>query len=260
MDRFLVSWLPAYSRILVRFVPRGALIRVMIEDTALLRRYVDDASEAAFAELVGRHIDLVYATALRRTDGQRELAEEATQQAFVLLAREARTLTQHPTLAGWLYVAARHAAANLRRGEQARRVREQEAFVMNQSAATEQAVDWNEVRPELEQLIERLEPRERDAIVLRFFQARSYADIGATLNCSDDATRMRIDRALEKLRRLLATRGVASTASALAVALTSQSVVAAPQGLVASVTLAALASGGAAAVTAAGFFSFMNMA
>jgi RNA polymerase sigma factor (sigma-70 family) len=229
----------------------------MTEDTELLRRYAQQASQEAFAELVRRHIDLVYATALRRTNGQHALAEEATQQAFISLARHAETLTRHPTVAGWLYVTARHAAATLTRSEQSRQSREQEAF-MNPPHPTEPAGNGETLRPELDHLIEHLEAGERDAVVLRFFEGRKYAEIGATLRVSEDAARMRIERALEKLRRLLARRGVTSTAAALAMELVHASALAAPAGLAKTVTLAALAGAGGGAGAVAGLFTLMN--
>lgn len=230
----------------------------MIQDTELLQRYIQQASQEAFAELVRRHIDLVYAAALRRTNGQRALAEEAAQQAFVALAREARTLVQHPTLAGWLYVTARQAAGTLLRGEQSRQAREQEAHRMNSSHEPEAHIDWDGLRPEIEQLIEELDTRDRDAVVLRFFEGRRYAEIGVALALSEDAARMRIERALEKLRTLLARRGITSTAAALGAALGSQAIAAAPSGLAAAVTSAALAGGAAGMAPVAGLLTFMS--
>ncbi len=59
----------------------------MTEDIELLRRYSQEASEEAFTELVERHVNLVYAAALRRSNGCHAFAEEATQQSFIALAR-----------------------------------------------------------------------------------------------------------------------------------------------------------------------------
>jgi RNA polymerase sigma factor (sigma-70 family) len=212
----------------------------MSTDAELLRRYVQQGAQDAFAELVRRHVDLAYAAAVRRTNGNRVLAEDATQQAFIALARHAPRLTEHPTLAGWLYVAARHAAGSAMRGEKARQVREQETHAMQSSHESEP--NWQELRPELDQVIEQLDPRERDVIVLRFFENRRFSDIGSMLSVSEDAARMRVERALEKLRALLSRRGITSTAAALGTALASQPALAAPSGLAASATAAAFAA------------------
>jgi len=211
----------------------------MMDDTELLRRYVADRSQAAFTELVTRHLDLVYSAAFRRTDGDAALAEDIAQQVFTTLARNAAALRGHTLLPGWLYVATRHATASALRAERRRKAREQEAQAMNQLTSSPE-MDWRQLRPELDAVIDQLDDRDRDAVLLRFFEGRPFAEIGAALRISEDGARMRVDRALEKLRTLLAKRGVTSTAAALAIALANQAVVAAPAGLAATVTGAAL--------------------
>jgi len=214
----------------------------MLDDAALLRRYAEDRSEAAFAELVQRHLNLVYAVALRQCGGDALLAEDVAQRVFTDLARKAAALAARPVLSGWLHRATHYAATDVVRAERRRRIREQEAHAMQELTRHPDAEpDWDRLRPVLDQAINELGERDRDAVILRFIEDRAYADIGATLRLTDDAARMRVDRALEKLRGLLAKRGVTSTATALAVALANQAGVAAPAGLAASVTGAALA-------------------
>ena len=115
------------------------------------------------------------------------------------------------------------------------------------------AVDWEKLRPTLDLAIGELKDDDRDAVVLRFFEGKSFADVGAKLRLPENTARMRVERALDKLHALLARRGVTSTTAALAVALANQAGVAAPAGLAASVTGAALAgtaaSGGGLMVT-----------
>ncbi|MCX6956754.1 MAG: sigma-70 family RNA polymerase sigma factor, partial [Verrucomicrobia bacterium] len=183
----------------------------MTDDLELLRRYLDEHSQAAFTELVRRHLDLVYGAAFRRTDGDAPLAEDIAQQVFTQLARDAAGLRRHPRLGGWLYVATRHATASAMRAERRRKLREEKA--MNDPTALPEP-DWRQLRPELDAVIDRLAESDRDAVLLRFFEAKAFAEIGATLGISEDAARMRVERALEKLRSLLARRGIASTATA----------------------------------------------
>src|SRR5258705_161217 len=104
----------------------------MATDTELLRSYAHDRSEGAFTELVQRHIDLVYSAALRETRGDVGLAEDITQAVFAELARKASSLVRHPALAGWLYTCVRRMIANVRRAEDRRHRREQEAQTMNE--------------------------------------------------------------------------------------------------------------------------------
>ena len=232
----------------------------MIDDTTLLRRYVRDRSESDFAEVVRRHLNLVYSSALRQVNGDTYLAQDVAQWVFTDFARKAPTLTNHRVLAGWLFTSTRFAAAKLVRGEQRRRVREQEAQLMQEISRADSSAscDWARVRPVLDEVLGELGERDREAILLRYLEGSDFAQVGEKLALSENAARMRVDRAVDKLRALLARRGVTSTAAALTLALANQAVVAAPAGLAVTVTGTALASvvaGGGTAAT----LTFMSL-
>jgi RNA polymerase sigma factor (sigma-70 family) len=237
----------------------------MLNDAELLRRYVETNSDAAFTELVGRYLDLVYSAALRQLGGDAHRAKDVAQVVFTLLARKARSLVSHPVLAGWLYTATQHAAAKAIRTEARRSAREREAFAMNNTVtgndAESSAVDWDRVRPVLDEAMRELSERDREAVLLRFFARRPFAEIGATLQLSEDAARMRVERALEKLHALLARRGVTSTSAALGMALSAEAVLAAPVGMsatLAGLALKSVAVAGTLAGPAAGLIQFMS--
>lgn len=236
----------------------------MNDDATLLRHYVDERSEAAFGELVRRHLNLVYFAALRRTGGNAPLAEDIAQGVFTTLAREAAGLITHTALTGWLYTTTRNVAAKAVRGEVRRKQREQEAQAMHELSSDPIAtVNWERLRPVIDAALDELSDRDREAVLWRCWDGRAYGEIAATLGVSEDAARMRVDRALDKLREQLAARGLTSTGVALAAALGGQAALAAPAGLAASVTSGALAStavtsGGV--VAAAKVFTFMSTA
>ncbi len=213
----------------------------MRTDAELLAEFVAHRSERAFTEIVARHLNLVHGTALRLLGNDAHLASDVTQTVFVLLAKKAPTLPVQVVLAGWLHTATRHTVANTRRAEQRRQAREQEAFRMNHDL-TETAIEWERVRPVLDAAIARLGNADRDAILLRYFEARPFAEIAAALCVSEDAARMRVERALEKLRGLLGQHGINSTTAALTAVFAQQLVGAAPMGMVSSVAGAALAN------------------
>ena len=100
-------------------------------DSLLLKAYVERRLEAAFNELVHRHVDLVYSAAIRMVRDP-HLAEDVTQGAFIALARQASELVERATLAGWLHRTAQNIAAQTVRTIERRRVREQEAFAMSE--------------------------------------------------------------------------------------------------------------------------------
>lgn len=224
-------------------------------DTELLRRYAEDGSEAAFAELVSRHVGLVYAAALRQVGGAAHRAQDVAQTVFVALARQAAPLSRRTEIVGWLYTSTHHVAAKLKRTEQRRAQREQEAHAMNEiNADNRAAADWDRLRPVLDVAMHGLSDADREAILLRYFQNRRLAEIGQRLGLSEDAARMRVERALDKLQALLGRRGITSTTAALGVALANPALAVAPAGLAATVTgavLAGVATGTGGAVTAA---------
>jgi RNA polymerase sigma factor (sigma-70 family) len=234
----------------------------MVEDSELLRNYAENLSESAFAELLRRHLNLVYSSALRRSGGNSHLAEDITQQVFVSLARHADSLSRHAVLIGWLYTCTRNAALASARAENRRRIREQEAHTMHQlDQPTAAADDWERLRPVLDEVMDELSGRDREAVLLHYFEGRSYKEIGAKLCVAEDAARMRINRALDKMRTFLGRRGIGSTTAALAAALANQAVVAAPTGLAATINGAVFASaavGGAGAAAALGLLKFMS--
>ncbi len=213
----------------------------MSDDAELLRLYAEADAQEAFGELVRRHVNFVYAVALRQLGGNAVLAQDVTQLVFIELARKAARLVRHPALVGWLHTTTRYSVRFVRRGELRRRAHERDDRVAEGLAPAGPAADWSTLQPLLDDVLGGLRERDRTAILLRFFEGRRLADVGARLSLSEDAARSCVDRALERMRAGLARRGVTSTASGLALALANQVSVAAPTGLAASVTQAGLA-------------------
>jgi RNA polymerase sigma factor (sigma-70 family) len=217
----------------------------MTPDCELLRRYSENRSEEAFAELVRRHLDLVYSAALRQVNSDAHLAQDVAQMVFTDLARKARALARHPVLSGWLYTSARFAAAKLARAENRRRMREENAHTMRETVDEPVSEhDWHKLSRVLDEAMHQLKQTDREAVLLRFFENKKLAEVGARLGLSENAARMRIERALDRLRGHLGRRGVVASAAAVAAALSVQAVQAAPGNLVGAVTSASLAGAG----------------
>lgn len=216
-----------------------------MDDGELLARYVDEGSQEAFAQLVSRHLNLVYAAALRQVDSS-DLAAEVAQIVFTNLARKARSMPRRTVLAGWLHRDTRYTVLDLLRSEQRRRLREQEALALN-TLGPDPTPDWANLRPLLDEELDRLSPADRDALLLRFFEKRSLKEVGESLGFGEDAARKRVARGLEKLRTSLARRGVTTTGAALSVGITACGSQVAPAGLAAAILPGALAAGTQAA-------------
>jgi len=202
-------------------------------DAALLRRFVRGGRQAAFSQLVARYSGLVYSTCLRDTQNS-AVAEDAAQAVFLLLARKAPTLGGDGSVAGWLYRTARLVSRNAVQQETRTRRREQRLGQHMAAEGTKGGPEndlWDQLEPVLHAALDALGRQEREAVLLRFFDERSLKETGAALGLSEDAARMRVTRAVEKMRRHLAQAGVVLPAAALAGLLAEKSVHAAPASL-----------------------------
>jgi len=215
----------------------------MADDAYLLRQYADARSEAAFAQLVERHLSLVYHSALRQLEGDAHLAQDVTQTVFVLLAAKAFTLHSHPSLAGWLYATTHFKVSEAQRAERRRKHREEIASVLRETMTDHPArAEQAQLGALIDHAILELSEQDREAVLLRFFEGQAYADIGARLMLTEKTAHKRVERALDKLRECLARYGITSTAAALAASLGTQAGMAAPSGLAARVTGVVMAS------------------
>ena len=221
----------------------------MSDSAQLLTEYIQHGSETAFRELVTRYINLVFSAALRLVGGDTQLAQDVTQTVFIDLARKARDLSSGVMLGSWLYQRTFHVATTFIRGERRRQNRERKAVEMN-SLQDHTPNNLAQIAPFLDEAILQLATEDRTAILLRFFEQRNFRSVGQALGSTEDAARMRVSRALEKLEVLLKHRGVSLSAAALGTLLGAEAITAAPAGLAVTVSVAALA--GTAAGTGSG--------
>jgi len=209
----------------------------VMDDRELLRDYVERRSQDAFRQLVDRHLPMVYSAA-RRMVRDTHLAEDVAQSVFTALAHKAESLSPPQVVGGWLYNTTRHLALHAVRSEQRRREREQTAIVMQ---TLDLAPDDPRIAEHLEPAMAELDPADRDALVLRYLENRSLRDVGAELGISEDAARMKVNRALERLRGGFERQGVGITSVLLATAITATTA-AVPSGLAATISTTALAA------------------
>jgi RNA polymerase sigma factor (sigma-70 family) len=213
------------------------------DDVELVREYARHGSEEAFATLVSRYVNLVYSVALRQLRDA-DLAEEATQAAFIILARKAGSLGPKTVVSAWLCRTAQYVAARALRTQHRRQSREQEVYV--QSLLNQDEPDtspWPGIAPLLDLAMAGLGEKDHSAIVLRYFEGKDLKQVGAALGVSENAAKTRVSRAVEKLRRFFVKRGIPVSAAIIAAAISANAVQAAPVTLAKSATAMAMTKG-----------------
>ena len=223
-----------------------------MDDMTLLREYAAHNSEAAFAELVSRRIGFVYSAALRQVRDP-YLAEEIAQAVFLILAQKAGRISGKTILTGWFFRTTRFVALAQMRADTKRFLRraviEKEFQMQNefQSPATDET--WNQMSPLLDEALATLGERDRQAVLLRFFENKSLSEVGNTLGAGEDTSRKRVSRALDKLRKFFNKRGVVSTTAVIGETISTHSIQTVPAMLAKTVTTVALAKGVAASTS-----------
>jgi RNA polymerase sigma factor (sigma-70 family) len=216
-------------------------------DLQLLARYARQHAEDAFTEIVRRHLNLVFSAAFRQVRSP-QLAEEVAQSVFIDLAKQASRLAPDTILSAWLYHVTRRTAIDVVRRESRRQHRERIASEL--SAMNTTATDWTQIEPFLDEAMHVLDDIDRTAVLLRYFENKSFAEVGQSLSTSEDAARKRVSRAIDQLRECFSKQGVTVAAGGLAAVISTNAVQAAPAGLAATISAAAVLAGTTAATTA----------
>jgi RND family efflux transporter MFP subunit len=185
-----------------------------VPDGELLRRWLDHKDQAAFELLVWRHAPMLLGVC-RRLLGDEHEAEDAVQAAFLVLARKGRSIRRREALAAWLYRVAYRVALESR----ARRQRwpaANERALLNAASPPHAERMSDELRPLLDQEIERLPEKYRVPFVLCHLQGRSNEEAARSLGCPLGTIVSRLSRARARLRGRLSRRGVSVSTVALA--------------------------------------------
>ncbi len=229
----------------------------MSDDRELLQRFAQTRDEASFEILVRRYIGFVHAISRRRLRDPHS-ADDATQAVFIVLARKAAEVARSPSVMGWLHRCACYETLNLMRAQANRTARETAAAELG-TILPQPSPDAGALEAVLDDAVSQLSDGDRNALLARFFSGHSYAQIGSTLRLTENAARMRVDRALEKLRIHLCRKGITSTVAALAAALPACAATPVASGVVSTITAASITSVAAAAGTSS-IFALMSTA
>ena len=190
------------------------------QDFEWLQRFARQGAQSAFADLVRCHLDLVYATALRKLEDP-GAAQEVAQNVFTALAHKAWQFAPDDSLPAWLHKTTLLESKSWLRGELRRRRREQTAAELGTTMkTTDEQPALRALIPLLDEALLSLREKDRTALLLRFYEIQSLRDVGAALGVGEDAAQKRVQGALEKLSQFFQRHGfktatVAATTAAL---------------------------------------------
>ena len=210
-----------------------------LSDAELLQRFLANREEIAFAVLVQRHGPMVLSVS-RRVVSHEQDAEDVFQATFLVLARKARSIRRHGSLASWLYGVAYRIGRKLAAKTARRNTQEKRAFAMPSPKAVD-ALDVLELRRVLDEEINKLPEKYRVPIVLCYLQGKSQQEAAQEVGWSKSSLASRLVRARQLLEKRLTQRGIGLSASLLAVALTKETAGAAVPALLAINTVRAAA-------------------
>ncbi len=189
-----------------------------LTDDQLLRRFVRDQDQEAFRQLIHRHAGMVLATC-RRELGDATLAEDASQAVFLLLSQKAKGLQKEGSLASWLFSASRLICRNLKRQNLRREHYEVQASMRIDTPKEPDTEIWDDLEPRLNLALSRLKEADQKAILLRYIEGQSQAEVATALGVTENTARMRIQRSVERLRRQLSRLGMTIPVAALCLSL-----------------------------------------
>ena len=188
-----------------------------VPDGDLLERFLSQCDAAAFTVLLRRHGPTVLGVCQRVLNNAHD-AEDAFQATFLVLARKARSINRRDSLGNWLYGVAYRVALKARADAVRRRHHERHAASKAESQPGLEP-KWDDVRPILDEEVNRLPDKYRRPIVLCYFQGKTYQEAARLLGWPAGTASVRLARARDLLRTRLARRGLALSSGALAVGL-----------------------------------------
>jgi RNA polymerase sigma factor (sigma-70 family) len=206
-----------------------------VDDAQLLRRFLAQRDENAFTTLVQRYGAMVWGLCVRRL-GETPEAEDAFQATFLVLVRKARSLRGPELLGPWLYGVAYRTALKLR-GQRAR-LAARETALPEQAAEERPEQVWSDLRPILDEEVNRLPEKYRQPVLLCYLQGLSSEEAARRLGCAKGTIFSRLSRARDLLRQRLVKRGLDVSAGVLAAVLTESAVArAAPPAILCASTI-----------------------
>ena len=194
-----------------------------MSDHELLKKYAESRDNSAFEKIVMHYTPLVYGTCLRRLRGNSGNAEDAVQAVFLILSEKAGRIGKKKSLYTWLFNTARYVCMHMKREEFRRKTREEKAVSMRELTSDTSDTVTEEVYPHLDTAIDTLPKSQKTAVIMHFFEGKSFQEIASLLCCPKSTVQGRLEAGVAKLKKILEKKKITVSIPALTAFLISQS-------------------------------------
>src|SRR5262245_8846812 len=185
-----------------------------LSDRQLLEAFAQQHDPAAFEVLVTRHGPMVLGVCRRVLHDSND-ADDAFQATFMVLAKKAGSIRRQEAVASWLCGTAYRIALKARAAAGRRREQERQASEMSNTAVENDKTLWRELRPIIDEELNRLPAKYRVPLVLCYLQGKTNEAAARELGWAPGSMSYRLAIAKDKLRTRLLQRGVALSAAGL---------------------------------------------
>src|SRR5262245_53131855 len=189
-------------------------------DAQLLEGFFARRDEAAFTALVRRHGPMVLGVCQRVLHDLCD-AEDAFQATFLVFVRKAATLRKPERVSNWLYGVAYRTALRARAQRVRQRAFEKPLLDLPSSEPVAELV-WQELRPILDQELNRLPDRYRSPLVLCYLEGKTKRQAARQLGRPEGTVSTQLARGRDILRQRLTRRGLMLSAAVLMAALSQE--------------------------------------
>lgn len=175
---------------------------IVADDRQLVARVLE-GDDAAFEYLFNRYRDAIYRLFVQRLGGVND-ADDLLQETFIKVYINLHRYRPDYTFGQWVYTIARNTFIDyVRRRQEDLPIDERFAAPASNAPTPEESFINLQQRRQIEHYLERLTPRYRQLILMRFFDEYSYEEIAAKLSLPLGTVKTQIHRAREQMCKLI---------------------------------------------------------
>jgi RNA polymerase sigma-70 factor, ECF subfamily len=184
-----------------------------VKDYQLVRKAIDEGDQKAYAELMSRYKDSIYFMLLKMVNN-RDDADDLTIEAFGKAFKNIHQYTPDYAFSTWLFKIATNNCIDFIRKKKKKTLSIDKGFEADDGGEISIEIKSNQPDPEehmmkkqkvlmMRDVVEKLKPRYRLLVELRYFKERSYEEIADELNLPLGTVKAQLFRAREFLYQIM---------------------------------------------------------